>query len=114
MLSEEVRAKALLYAKEQDDTIENFPLSIVDFVIEFAQAESHFPNHYSKSDVENILSNYTTVLAMMCQDVYSKIGSEGELSNSEGQISRSYESAWISKSLIASLPNFVNTPSTVR
>lgn len=113
-LTGEVTRKALLYLKEQGETIETFPTSIVDFVIEFAIAESHFPNHYSDSDIADILSRHKTVLAMMCMDIYSKAGSEGETSNHEGTISRTYESAWISKSLIDSLPNFVNTPGTLR
>ena len=113
-LAGDVTSKALLYMREQGEEIESFPTSIVDFVIEFAVSESHFPNHYSKDDISDYLGEYVSTLAMMCQDIYLKIGSEGETSNKEGSISRTYESAWISKSLIDSLPNFVNTPSTMR
>lgn len=113
-LTGEVTRKALLYLKEQGEDIETFPTSIVDFVIEFAIAESHIPNHYAESEIAEKLGGSKTVLAMMCLDIYSKAGSEGEMSNHEGSISRTYESAWISKSLIDSLPNFVNTPGTLR
>ena len=50
---------------------------------------------------------------MMCNDIYMKAGAEGETAHSEGNTSRHYESAWISKGLIGALPNFVNTPSTI-
>ena len=109
-----VTGKALTYLREQGEDTQTFPTSIVDFVIEFAVAESHIPNHYSENDIAEKLSEYQTILAMMCLDIYSKYGSEGETGNREGVISRTYESAWISKSLIASLPNFVNTPGTLR
>lgn len=113
-LTGEVTKKALLYLKEQGEDIETFPTSIVDFVIEFAIAESHIPNHYTEGEIAEKLDGSKTVLAMMCLDIYSKAGSEGEMSNREGSILRAYESAWISKSLIDSLPNFVNTPGTLR
>lgn len=113
-LAGEVTKKALLYLTEQGEDISVFPTSIVDFVIEFAIAESHIPNHYSESEIAEKLNESKTVLAMMCLDIYSKAGSEGETSNKEGSISRVYESVWISKSLIDSLPNYVNTPGTLR
>lgn len=113
-LTGQVTTKALTYLREQGEDIETFPTSIVDFVLEFAIAESHFPKHYSDGDIADMLSSYKTVLAMMCMDIYSKYGSEGETANQEGVIHRTYESAWISKSLIDSLPNFVNTPGTLR
>lgn len=108
-----VTGKALLYLQETDETIDRFPVSIVDFVIEFAIRQCHIPNHYTESDTVRLLSNYVSTLAMMCNDIYSKIAAEGETSHSEGNTSRAYESAWISKSLITALPNFVNTPSTI-
>lgn len=108
-----VTGKALAYLKETDEDIERFPVSIVDFVVEFAIRQSHVPNHYTDSDKAKLFSNYVSTLAMMCNDIYSKIAAEGETSHSEGNTSRTYEAAWISPSLINALPNFVNTPSTI-
>ena len=112
-LAASVTGKALAYLKETDESIERYPVSIVDFVIEYAIRESHVPKHYSDADKAKLFSNYVSTLAMMCNDVYMKVGAEGETSHSEGNTSRHYESAWISKSLINALPNFVNTPSTI-
>ena len=108
-----VTGKALAYLKETDEDIERFPVSIVDFVIEFAIRKSHIPKHYSDSDKARILSNYVSTLAMMCNNIYAKIGAEGEKAHSEGNTSRTYDDSWISPSLITALPNFVNTPSTI-
>ena len=108
-----VTGKALAYLKETDENITNYPVSIVDFVIEFAIRQSHLPNHYTESDTVKLFSNYVSTLAMMCNNIYSKIGAEGETSHSEGNTSRNYDAAWISPSLISALPNFVNTPSTI-
>lgn len=108
-----VTGKALLYLRETDETIERYPVSIVDFVIEYAIKQCHIPNHYSESDTARLLSNYVSTLAMMCNNVYSKIGAEGETAHSEGNTSRTYDAAWISPALISALPNFVNTPSTI-
>ena len=108
-----VTGKALLYLKETDEDIERYPVSIVDFVIEYAVRQSHFPNYYSDSDKARVLSNYVSILAMMCNNIYSKIGAEGETAHSEGNTSRTYDAAWISPTLTGALPNFVNTPSTI-
>lgn len=113
-LNTNVNAKALAYIQEQDSTITTFPTSIVDFVIEFAARESHFPNTYEDDDIANVFANYLTTLAMMCTEIYFKAGTEGETSHTEGNYSRHYESVWISRSLISALPNFVNVPSTLR
>ena len=112
-LTEVVRNKALLYLKETDEKIETFPLSIVEFVMEFATRKCHVPNHYTDGDKARLFSNYVSTLAMMCDNVYAKIGAEGETGHSEGNTSRTYDSSWISPNLINALPNFVNTPSTI-
>ena len=108
-----VTGKALNYLRETDENIDRYPVSIVDFVIEYAIRESHVPKHYTDKDKARLFSNYISTLAMMCNEVYMKVGAEGETSHSEGNTSRHYETAWISKSLINALPNFVNTPSTI-
>ena len=109
-----VREKALLYLQESGEDATTFPSSIVDFVIEYAVKNSHFPNHYTDDDVATILSKLQTVMALSCQEIYNRAGSEGETAHTEGQIVRVYDSSWISDSLIRALPNFANTPSTLR
>lgn len=107
-LKEYVQTKAKEYWNESSDVkVETFPMSVVDFVVEFAFNSSNFPSNYTSEKCYDILARYKTTLAMMCVDVYGKAGADGETSHSENGISRHYESAWISKSLIASLPNFV-------
>lgn len=108
-----VTGKALAYLRETGENVERFPVSIVDFVIEYAVKESHLPKHYTDKEKARLFSNYVSTLAMMCNDIYMKAGAEGETAHSEGNTSRHYESAWISKGLIGALPNFVNTPSTI-
>lgn len=112
-LADAVAEKALLYLTETDENISRYPVSIVDFVIEFATRQSHIPNHYTESDKAKLFGNYVNTLAMMCNDIYSKIGAEGETGHNEGNTSRTYDAAWISPSLIRTLPNFVNTPRTL-
>ena len=108
-----ISGKARTYLSETGENIERYPVSIVDFVLEYAIRESHIPKHYTDNDKARLFSNYVSTLAMMCNDIYMKMGAEGETSHSEGNTSRHYDSAWISKSLLNALPNFVNTPSTI-
>lgn len=113
-LKNEISAKALAYLNETDADVETFPQSIVDFVIEYATEYCHFPKHYSEDDIAAALQRNKSSLAMACQEVYSKAGAEGQLSHSENSISRSYKTAWITPDILYGLPNFVNTPSTLR
>lgn len=40
---------------------------------------------------------------LVAMDLYNKMGAEGQLSHSENGISRSYQSSWISKDLLADI-----------
>lgn len=44
---------------------------------------------------------YEGLLYRCAVDLYNKIGAEGQLSHSENGVSRGYESAWISESLLS-------------
>ena len=113
-LKNEISAKALAYLSETGETIDAFPESIVDFVIEYAVQYCHFPKHFSDDDIAEALNRNKSSLAMACQEVYSKAGAEGQLSHAENSISRGYKAAWITPDILNGLPNYVNTPSTLR
>lgn len=102
-----VQEKALAYITETGETLESFPLSIVDFVIEYAINESHFPSYFKEEQIALKLSRCTNALAMACNEVYSRMGAEGEKGHSENGINRTYDGAWISTRLHDVLPNYV-------
>ena len=106
-LATTVQTKALSYMTETGDTIETFPMSIVDFVIEYAINESHFPANFTEDKIATRLSRCTNALAMACIEVYSRVGGEGERAHSENAITRTYDGAWISTRLHDVLPNYV-------
>lgn len=110
-LTTAVRAKALLYLTETDPDCElqTFPLSIADFVIEYANNGCHFPTSYTEAQRGDILNTSLASLAMACVDVYSRAGAEGQLSHSENGISRNYDTSWISPKLFRGLPNFASS-----
>lgn len=102
-----VKNKALTYITESGETMDSFPTSIVDFVIEYAINESHFPSDYTDDLIGTRLSRCSNALAMACIEVYSRMGAEGEKGHSENSISRTYDGAWISGRLHDVLPNYV-------
>lgn len=102
-----VKDKALAYLQETESDAIDFPLSIVDFVVEYAIGECHFPAYFDEERIVSDLSKIKNSLAMACIDVYSKVGAEGELQHTENGISRQYKSAWITNTLSSSLPNYV-------
>ena len=107
VLTTTVQTKALAYITETGETISSFPLSIVDFVVEYAINESHFPSDYTNEQIGTRLSRCVNALAMACIEVYSRVGGEGEKAHSENAISRTYDGAWISTRLHDVLPNYV-------
>lgn len=102
-----VKTKALAYLAESGESKDSFPQSIVDFVVEYAINESHFPSDYEEEQIVTRLSRCTNAMAMACIEVYSRIGAEGERAHSENSISRTYDGAWISARLHDVLPNYV-------
>lgn len=107
-LSSTIATKALLYLTETDDDApESFPTSIVDFVVEYAINESHFPSDYTDEQIGTRLAKCTNALAMACVEVYSRTAGEGEKAHSENGVSRTYDGAWISTRLHDVLPNYV-------
>lgn len=82
--------------------------SIVDFVVEYFFNSSHFPAGYTEEKKLKEMMRFQNAMAMACVEVYAKAGAEGQVSHAENSISRSYDSAWISKKLIAGLPNYAD------
>lgn len=106
-LTEYVAEKAKSYLEETGEKIEKFPISIVDFVIEYAYGGCHFPKNFSEKNIVSDLERGKNSIAMGCVDIYGKIGGEGETSHSENSVSRTYQTAWITTDLFANLPNYV-------
>lgn len=102
-----VADKAKSYLEETGETIEKFPVSIVDFVIEYVSNACHFPSHFEEKNIVSDLSKGKNSLAMACVDIYAKAGAEGQTSHSENGISRTYDSSWITFDLISNFPNYV-------
>ena len=102
-----VKNKALTYITESGEDMNTFPQSIVDFVIEYAMNESHFPSDYTDDMIATRLNRCSNSLAMACIEVYSRVGGEGEKAHTENSISRTYDGAWISTRLHDVLPNYV-------
>lgn len=59
---------------------------------------------------EELESRYLDLQFRIAMDLYNKIGAEGEISHSENGISRSFESSWISKQLLAEVTPYVGVP----
>lgn len=107
-LTEYVREKAKDYVIETGEEMENFPLSIVDFVIEHVSQNCHFPSHFSEKNIVSDLSKGKNSLAMACVEVYARSGAEGQNSHTENGVSRTYDGAWISSKTISAFPNYVS------
>lgn len=106
-LTEYVKSKAKDYLEETGETMTEFPLSIVDFVIEHISQNCHFPSHFEEKNIVSDLSKGKNTLAMACVEIYGKVGGEGQRSHSENGISRTYDSSWISPSIYSAFPNYV-------
>lgn len=106
-LSVYVSEKAKAYLLESGEKITYFPLSIVDFVIEYASSGCNFPSHFKEENIVSDLERGKNSLAMACIDVYAKAGAEGQKSHSENGISRTYDSSWITFDLLSHFPNYV-------
>ena len=106
-LTSTVTTKALAYVTETGETMSAFPASIVDFVVEYAINESHFPADYTDDQIATRLGRCVNALAMACIDVYSRVGAEGEKQHNENGVNRVYDGTWVSSRLHDVLPNYV-------
>ena len=57
-----------------------------------------FPFGYDETTV--LSSAYDDLKIRIAMDLFNKIGAEGQLSHSENGVQRTYESSWISESLL--------------
>lgn len=112
-LIEKVQTLAKTYLNDtddgDDDPMETFPESIVNFVIEYAIEVCHFPLSFTEERKIAELSNCKNALAMACVDIFLKIGTEGQESYSANGITRHYKSDWINADLLDRLPNYVRS-----
>lgn len=107
-LTEYVYSKALSYLEESGEKADRFPISIIDFVIEYAEGECNFPRSFTEKQIVYDLQKAKNSITMACIDIYGKIGGEGEISHSENGTSRTYDAAWITTDLLSNLPNYVD------
>lgn len=63
---------------------------------------------------DEVEPQYLSTQLKIAMELYSKAGAEGQTSHSENGISRSYETADISPSLISNITPFVRTPFSKR
>lgn len=109
----EIRALAKAYLTESDDgddeELDEFPLSIVSFVVEYANKRCNFPNSFKDERKVKELSDCKNSLAMACADLYLKIGAEGQNSYSSNGVTRNFKYEWINTALLENLPNYVRT-----
>lgn len=106
-LKKYVAEKAKEYLEETGSVIDKFPISIVDFVVEYVCNNCHFPSHFNEKNIVSDLEKGKNSLAMACIDIYSKSGAEGQTMHVENGITRMYKSSWITFDLISNFPNYV-------
>ena len=80
--------------RSDDDLIEELLNSA-----EFAILARRFPFGYDE-ETTVLPSAYDDLKIRIAMDLFNKIGAEGQLSHSENGVQRTYESSWISESLL--------------
>lgn len=88
---------------------QNPPLLVVNFVIEKFKEHRHYPDTFSAEQIENDLRNHISTLAMCVVDIFSHYGAEGETTHSEKNITRTYENAYMSQSLLNGVLPYVQS-----
>lgn len=107
-LSEYIAEQAKKYwEKANNVVIDEYPMSIVDFVLEYAISQCHFPKKFTEKQIVNDVQRCKNTLAMACNEIYGKAGMEGQTGSVELGISRTYETSWITPRLLSGLPNYV-------
>ena len=86
---------------------EKIPQLVADFVIEKFIQHRNYPSHYTQPRIEADLRNHQSTITMAIVDVFAHYGAEGETNHNEKNISRAYESAYISNSLFDDVLPFV-------
>lgn len=66
-----------------------------------------FPYQEWPDEVE---TRYLDLQFRIAMDIYNKSGAEGEIAHSENGVSRSFESSWISESLLQEVTPMVGRP----
>ena len=107
-LTKYIVEKATEYLRDTGETVNAFPVSIAEFVIEYAMNGCNFPRHFAEKNKVEDLEKGKSSLVMACIDIYSKAGAEGQISHSENGISRTYKNSWISFDLLSRFPNYVD------
>ena len=59
---------------------------------------------------ESIETRFVGLVLDMAVDLYNRIGAEGQTAHSENGISRTYDSSWISSSLLRQIPPYCGVP----
>lgn len=92
--------KALLgVVPENDDVLQFYLDSASDIICDIRNSDS-------------VETKYLTTQIKMAIELYNKRGAEGQVAHSENGISRSYEKADISDSLLSQVTPFAKTPFT--
>lgn len=113
-IKEEVKSKALDYVRESGEDVSFFPSALVDFVFDYAVESCHFPKHFDEDTMTERLRRCVGIIAWACSVVYAKSGAEGEIQHSENGVVRIWDKQMIPDSMLSALPNYANTPSTLR
>lgn len=95
------KLKLLLNEQENDDLLQLYLDDAKNIICELRYTDEVEPQ-------------YLTTQLKIAMEMYSKAGAEGQLSHSENGISRNYESADISPSLLSNITPFVRTPFSKR
>lgn len=107
-LATELKLKAEKYLESDEQLCgEEIPVLIADFVIEQFRLQRNYPGHFSEKRIMEDMLRHKSTLVMMTVDCFSHYGAEGETSHQEKNISRNYENAYVSKSLLNSITPYV-------
>lgn len=109
-VAEKVKAKATAYFEEQPELAGESPSTLlVDFVIEKYKDLRNYPKYFTDAQIEEDIEKHISTIATAVVDLKMKEGAEGETSHSENSTSRTYENAYISKSIFRGIYPYVNT-----
>nr|DAM78962.1 MAG TPA: hypothetical protein [Caudoviricetes sp.] len=109
-VAEKVKAKATAYFGEQPELAGESPSSfLVDFAIEKYKDIMNYPKHFTDAQIEEDIEKHISTIAAAVVDLKMKEGAEGETSHSENSTSRTYENAYISKSIFRGIYPYVDT-----